>query len=350
VLSFQATHLLEIDLKEGAVSGAKLYTSDGHNAWNESADSLKIEAAARGTVLEVALPLSAFPDFEVCDDFRLATVIGQNQRDLQVIPASGPAQLVMPDLGTSAVVLSVDDLQGDDHGPGSYTYPTDGVFKPGVFDLKHLEVGYDAKNLIVKVSFYGPILNPWGSPNNLALQTIDVYVDKDPGAGTGARKLLPGRNASLPKGDGWDVAMWAEGWTPGVYAPDANGEAKRVDGVDYKILVDPAAQQVTIRIPLSVFGDKFDPKQAGYAVAVLSQDGFPAAGVWRVRDIEATNSQWRLGGAPADVNHTRIIDLIQANDVTPSQADMLSKYLAATGDISQLTPDDFGMVPLLIAK
>jgi hypothetical protein len=135
-----------------------------------------------------------------------------------------------------------------------------------------------------------------------------------------------------------------------VHAPDANGEAKRVDGVDYKILVDPAAQQVAIRIPLSVFGDKFDPKQAGYAVAVLSQDGFPAAGVWRVRDIEATNSQWRLGGAPADVNHTRIVDLIQAKDVAPSQEEMLSTYPAATGDIGQLTPEDFGKVPLLIAK
>ena len=182
-------------------------------------------------MLEAALPLDTFPDFEVGDDFRLTAVIGQNQRDLQSVPANGPAQLVMPDLGTSAVVLSVDDPQGDDHGPGTYTYPTDAIFKPGVFDLKHLEVGYDAKNLIVKVSFYGPIPNPWGSPNNLAVQTLDVYVDKDPGASTGARQLFPGRNAALPRGDGWDVAMWAEGWTPGVYAPDANGMAKRVSMV-----------------------------------------------------------------------------------------------------------------------
>jgi carbohydrate-binding DOMON domain-containing protein len=266
------------------------------------------------------------------------------------VPSSGPAQLVMPDLGTSAVVLSVDDPQGDDHGPGTYTYPTDGVFKAGVFDLKHLEIGYDAKNLIVKVGFYGPIPNPWGSPNNLALQTIDVYVDKDPGAGTGARMLLPGRNAALPKGDGWDVAMWAEGWTPSVFAPDANGTAQHVDNVDYKILVDPAAQQVTLRIPLSVFGEKFDPKTAGYVVGVMSQDGFPAAGVWRVRDVEATNSQWRLGGAPVDVNHTRIVDLIQAQGATPTQEGGLSKYPAATGDPGALTPDDFPIVPLLVVK
>jgi alpha-amylase/alpha-mannosidase (GH57 family) len=350
VFGFQATHLLQIDLKAGKVAGAKLYTSDGYSGWVPAREQPSSAAVAQGRVLEASLPLQSFPDFATGDDFRLAVVVGQDQRDLQIVPSGGPAQIVMPDLGTSTVVLSIDDPPGDDHGPGSYTYPTDAVFKSGVFDLKNFEVSYDAKNVIFKVSFYGPIPNPWGSPNNLALQTIDVYVDKDPGKGTGARQWLPGRNAALPTGDGWDIAMWAEGWTPGVYAPDANGGAIHVDNVDYKILVDPAAQRVTIRVPLSVFGASFDPGQAGYAVAVLSQDGFPAAGVWRVRDVEASSSQWRLGGSPADVNHTRIIDLIQASDVKPAQEEELSQYPAKTGDVGALTPDDFAIVPLIVAK
>ena len=101
---------------------------------------------------------------------------------------------------------------------------------------------------------------------------------------------------------------------------------------------------------MSVFGDNFDPAKAGYAAAVLSQDGFPAAGVWRVRDVEATNSQWKLGGAPADMNHTRIIDFVQAADAKPTQEEALSNYPAATGDIGQLTPDDFAIIPLLKAQ
>ncbi len=349
VFGFPATHLLQIDLKDGTIADTKLYVPGGRNTWAEAPQQPDITAAAKGSVLEAALPMSTFADFEAGDDFRLVAVIGQNQRDLQIVPGNGPAQIVLPDLGTSTAVLSVDDPTGDDHGPGSYTYPTDGVFKPGVFDIKHFDVSYDAKNLIMKLTFNGPIPNPWGSSNNLALQTLDFYIDKDPGAGTGARKLLPGRNAALPKGDGWDIAMWAEGWTPGVYAPDENGDAKRIDGVDYKIIVDPAAQQATVRIPLSVFGDDFDPMKAGYAATVLSQDGFPAAGVWRVRDVEATNSQWKLGGAPDDVNHTRIIDLVQPAGAKPTQEEALSKYPAATGDIGALTPDDFAIVPLLKA-
>jgi hypothetical protein len=72
--------------------------------------------------------------------------------------------------------------------------------------------------------------------------------------------------------------------------------------------------------------------------------------VWRVRDVEAANSQWRLGGAPADVNHTRIIDYAQAADVTPAQEEALSRYPASTGDIGQLTSDDFALIPLLTAQ
>ncbi len=44
----------------------------------------------------------------------------------------------------------------------------------------------------------------------LALETIDCYVDWDPSKGTGARWLLPCRNAPLTPGCGWYIALWAE--------------------------------------------------------------------------------------------------------------------------------------------
>ena len=40
----------------------------------------------------------------------------------------------------------------------------------------------------------GPVENVWGSPNGLSIQTFDIYIDQD-GAGSGARLMLPGRNA-----------------------------------------------------------------------------------------------------------------------------------------------------------
>ncbi len=340
LLGIAATHLFEWD---GETLTAYAASEDG---WQEIGPAG--QAAAAANLLEAAIPWEAISnELEAGDDLRLVTVLlpGGDQ-----LPFNGPAQIVLPDLGTSLTLLTVEDPAGDDNGPGTYTYPTDGVFEPQVFDLQSFTVAYDEKNLIFKFAFYGPIPNPWGSGNNLALQTLDVYVDKDPGAGTGARLLLPGRNAALESGNGWEVAIWAEGWTPQILAPDPeSGEPRQITGASFKIIVDPAAQTVTLRVPLSVFGEG-DPSQWGYAAAVLSQEGFPATGVWRVRDVEASPSQWRFGGAPADINHTRIIDLAWPAEASPTQAEILSAYEGKTGSLEALTADDFAQIPLLLVK
>lgn len=302
-------------------------------------------AASGDSGFEFSIPLTEFGDLEAGDEIRLMVVL---QPANQQLPADGPGQVIIPDLGLSTLIFEIEDPEDDDHGPGSYTYPTDNVFTAGAFDLKSFRVSYDDKNLIFKIGFYGPVPNPWGSPNNLAIQTLDVYVDKDPGAGTGARLLLPGRNAALSKGNGWEYAIWAEGWTPQVLAPDASTlEPKQVTEASFKILVDPAARTVTLRVPRAVFGDG-DPTQWGYAAVVLGQEGFPSAGVWRVRDVNTKAEQWRFGGAPADVNHTRILDVIWQKGKTPTQEEMLSIYPASNADIASLKADDFAQLELLL--
>jgi hypothetical protein len=177
-----------------------------------------------------------------------------------------------------------------------------------------------------------------------------VYVDKDPGAGTGARLLLPGRNAALEQGDGWEYAVWAEGWTPQFISPDpVSLEPKQVTGVDFKVIVDPATSMVTLRVPRSAFGDG-DPSQWGFAAAVLGQEGYPSTGVWRVRDVNQIAEQWKFGGAPDDTNHTRIIDLIWPDGQSPTQEEMLSTYTGSKSDPGRLMPEDFAQLKLLLAK
>ncbi|MGE5461778.1 MAG: glucodextranase DOMON-like domain-containing protein, partial [Syntrophothermus sp.] len=338
LLGIAATHAIEWNGKD-----LQLYLA-GKDGWSQG--SATGEAAFSSGTLEASVPWSAFGDLQAGDDLRLVSVVMPSG---DLLPASGPAQIVLPDLGTSNSILAVEDPQGDDHGPGSYTYPTDGVFAAQAFDIKSFSAGYDDKNLIFKISFYGPIPNPWGSPNNLAIQTLDVYVDKDPGAGTGARLLLPGRNAALEKGNGWEVAVWAEGWTPQVVAPDPQTlEPKQINGVDFKVIVDPATSTVTLRVPRSAFGEG-DPSTWGYVAMVMGQEGYPSTGVWRVRDVTRSAEQWHFGGAPDDSNHTRIIDLVWS-DATPTQEDMLSSYTGSTADVGGLSADDFAQIKLLTAK
>ncbi len=193
VLGIGATHLIEVT---PAARSAALWTATGANsAWEQAKGAITV--TVESGVLEMAIPLNLLGELEAGDDLRLTAVASTGPRDMQTMPADGPAQVVVPDLGTTTIMISVDDPQGDDNGPGTYTYPTDGVFKAGVFDIKQFTVGYDEKNVVFRFVFYGPVPNPWGSPNNLAVQTLDVYVDQDPGAGTGNRLLLPGRNAAL---------------------------------------------------------------------------------------------------------------------------------------------------------
>jgi alpha-amylase/alpha-mannosidase (GH57 family) len=341
LLGFNASHLIEINLE---ANKGQLYTATS-TTWIKG--TAEITSAIKGTILEVAVPLSVFGDLQAGDVMKLAAVVSSGLRDMQALPNGGPGQIILPDLGNITTILDVVDPTGDDHGPGSYTYPTDTVFTPGVFDITEFTVGVGESDISFTFKFAGEVPNSWNSGNNLSLQTLDVYVDKDPGTGTGSRLLLPGRNAALANGNGWDYVVWAEGWTPGIYSPDPSTlEPKAINGADFKIIVDTSKSTVTLRVPRDVFGEG-DPSTWGYLAIVMSQDGYPSPGVWRVRDVQAEAAQWKIGGGADGVtNQTRIMDMVW-NDASISQEQMLSSFTPSTLDVGSLGPDDFPNLQLL---
>jgi alpha-amylase/alpha-mannosidase (GH57 family) len=302
---------------------------------------------AEGGLVEMAIPLSALGGLSAGTSLKLAVVINP-QEDL--FPLGGPAQLQIPDLGETTLILEVQDPVGDDFGPGTYEYPTDVVFEESVFDLQSFKVGMDAENIVLTFEMVGPVDNPWGSPNGLSVQTMDVYIDTDPGEGTGARLLLPGRNAALQEGYGWEAAIWTEGWTPQVVTVDPETLEPKEDSEAtgaMTVVVDAARRTVTVRVPLA-FLPEGDPTQWGYAAAVLGQEGYPSEGVWRVRNVSLFPAQYIFGGASADSNHTRIIDLALPEGQTPDQAALLSSYPSASGLMDEMTADDFAQIPILL--
>jgi hypothetical protein len=66
-----------------------------------------------------------------------------------------------------------------------------------------------------------------------------------------------------------------------------------------------------------------------------------------VRDVEQSAQQFRLGGAPDDANHTRIIDVATATE--GEQEQLLSEYPAAPS-VDGLSANDFGLIPLIAAQ
>ncbi len=315
-------------------------------AW-VAAQDLTGQAMLGDGLVEFSLPLAIFGDIAAGDTLKMALVV---EPDEVILPQAGPAQVIIPSMGDITVILQVDDPEGDDFGPGTYTYPQDAVFNESVFDATYFEVGFDEEYLVVTFRFVGDVENPWGSPIGLSVQTMDVYIDKDPGGGTGSRMLLPGRNAALMAGYGWDIAIWAEGWNSQVVQvdPDSLNPAFYSEASSaMKIIVDPGQKAVVIRIPLIFLGEG-NPADWTYAGVVLGQEGYPSEGVWRVRDVEMNAAQWRFGGAPSARNHTRIIDLILPEDTQPDQATLLADFPVSQGSVDSLSPDDFAQIPMLI--
>jgi hypothetical protein len=129
--------------------------------------------------------------------------------------------------------------------------------------------------------------------------------------------------------------------------PDEGGAPVELSGENVKLIVDPVQRAATLRVPLDRFGAGVDPMTWGYAAAVLSQDGFPAPGVRRVRDVLPQAEQWRIGGGPDDTNQTRIMDLAWPVGALPDQSEILSSYPPSQASVGDLSPDDFAQTPLL---
>ena len=344
ILGFRAGFAIEVSPAAGDVT-ARLLRQGKYQTWDPTAADVK--AAMSGRTVEIALALASFADLQTGDLVNAQVVIASGNRDLAIFPSNGPVQLAVPDLGASKMVLEVKDPLGDDHGPGTYVYPTDPVFEKSAFDIVSFTVSESDKSLRFLFRMAGPIGNPWGSGIGLSLQAFDVYIDTDPGEGTGNRKLLEGRNASLPKAFGWEYAIWVEGWSQKLLVPDAAGKPAELPGSPVKAVVNAARGEVMIIVSKEVLG-KIVPSACAYLGIVLSQDGFPSSGVRRVRDVLPQAAQWRIGGAPSDTNHTRIMDVAWPDGVLPRQEDFLSVYPPSQEkNIDLLGPDDFAQVPML---
>lgn len=315
LLGFDATHLLRYDDATGACLSSTLL---GPNTVNEYPQNCTpVEAARSQSVLEIGIPLTELGAVGAGDRIvvRVAT-------DQQLAPSDGAVAFPAPDVAGFEPTVDLIDPSGDDVGAGAYTYPTDAVFTPGSFDLVGFRSGVSGDDAVFSFAVEGAVTNPWNSPVGLATQTFDVYLDLDPGAGTGRSELLDGRNARLPDGHGWEAALTIEGWDSAVATADGEGYSETTPTMS--ILVLATEGRVTVRVPLAALPAGYDPSTTAVAVALLGQEGFPSAGVRRVRDVADTASQWAFGsgGAPtSSAGGTRVIDALDPDGDQPGLAD-----------------------------
>ena len=345
-LGMEATHLLSWrgvapTTVRGPVTLPALGTGDGLVDAGMLNEPESITAGFDGTRVEFSIPLGSLGPVEVGDAVAFRLVDRAGGPESTTAPSTGPGVMVVPSLSDVAAAVEATDPEGDDHGPGTYTYPTDPAFPPGSYDLTGFTVGESGDELVFTFDIAAPVLNSWDSPNGLSIQTFDVYVDTDPETANGARRFLPGRNASWESGSGWDRALTIEGWYPALYVAEADGTTTETEPT-FKVLVFSDKGRVTVRIPRELFGDG-DPSEWSYAVAVMSQEGYPSNGVRRIRDVETAAAQYRIGGGDGAINGTRILDLLAP--VSGLQEAMLAGYdPITTGSVDDLGDDEFAQV------
>ncbi len=342
VLGFGSTAYIEISGAGGSWQ-LSVFGRGRYQEWARLKDLKSV--AVDGKIVECAVPLDLLGEVPPGSAVRARAAYSVGTRDAQLLPESGPLRVVLPLAAQAEPFLTVEDPQGDDNGPGTYTYPLDPVFKPGVFDILSFTAAETERDLVFSFTMRTPIDNPWGSAIGLSIQTFDIYIDTDPGKATGSRMLLEGRNAALEQGNGWDYAVWVEGWSQKLFVVDASGKPSEAPGSPAKATVDAPKGIVVISLPKKLFAGRGTPAQWGYAAMVLSQDGFPSPGVRRVRDVKQAAEQWRLGGALPGSNATRIVDLAWSGE--PSQAQILSRFQPVAADsLGTAPPEAFAQIPL----
>ncbi len=201
-------------------------------------------------------------------------------------------------------VGGLSDPAGDDNGPGTYRYPTNGAFNPGAFDLTGLDVFTDGPDVVFVARIAGDVRNPFGG-DQISIQRFNVYLGA--GGATGAVPALPGTNADTASP--WSAAVVGDGRfdSAGVYAP--GGTTPVVRGT---MLAVPRTRQIAVVVPRSALGG-VDLATARYGTAMLG-NAEPGEGIGFIRpvyDLDYWSSpppgmdwvtQFRFGGGAGEID------------------------------------------------
>ncbi|CAD5243275.1 glucodextranase DOMON-like domain-containing protein [Thermococcus camini] len=259
---------------------------------------------------------------------------------LEVI--STPVELKLPTEVKGVTIADIADPEGDDHGPGSYVYPTDGVFVDGAFDLLRFRMLEQTDSYVMEFYFKDLGGNPWNGPNGFSLQIIEVYLDFKDGGNSTAIKMFPdgpGANVNLDPNHPWDVAFRIAGWDYGNLIILPNGTVYQGE---MQISADPVKNAVIVKVPKKYIAINEDYGLWG-DVLVGSQDGY-GPDKWRTVAVDA--EQWKLGGADpqAVINGVtpRVLDELVPQGFEPTQEEQLSSY-----DANDMKLATVSAIPLL---
>lgn len=208
--------------------------------------------------------------------------------------------------------VSLKDPVGDDDGPGTYTYPTDPVYKPGSFDMTSFEVEEKGGEVIFRVGIRVPVEDPWDSKswggNGFSLQFIQVYIDTKPDGGF--CEGLPGLNIQFKEGQCYEKVV--------LISPQPkerlHSEVQQKAGKLKEAVVIPKATRARGKV-IEAVADAKDlggplGKGTGFQVIMQSNEGYPDAKDLLTRKVNEYAGQHRFGGGSDYDCDPHVIDIL----------------------------------------
>jgi hypothetical protein len=220
----------------------------------------------------------------------------------------------------AAQAVEFTDPKGDDKGPGNYTYPTDGVYKAGSFDITKFSAIESNVDVDFQVEVAAGLEDPWGMGGGFAVQMVFIFIKTGPGGYTDAP---PGLNIQFDKGSEWnklvilspqkkarvtgEVSSKAAKWAKDIVVPNlTRGRGRVISG--------------TVQLADLLHNGKAGDTDAwGYQVVMQSNEGFPAAGDLLTRKVNEYEGQHRFGGGNDGDCDPHVMDVLDGPEAKQSE-------------------------------
>jgi carbohydrate-binding DOMON domain-containing protein len=225
--------------------------------------------------------------------------------------------------------VSFKDPVWDDNGPGTYTYPTDGVYKPGSFDLTSFKMKVSGGKANIEVGQNSQLQDKcWAMQYGFCVQMVFVFIKTDPN--TGHTESLPGLNVQFAPDAGWNKVIIISPQPPTRVRQEV--ETKVAKGLQADVVIPNrvrgAGNAISMSVDLKDLGAG-DPTKWGYQVVMQSNEGFPAATDLLTRKVNEYEGQHRFGGGNDGDCDPHVMDLLAGNGTgDKSEIDLQHTMLA----------------------
>jgi carbohydrate-binding DOMON domain-containing protein len=224
------------------------------------------------------------------------------------------------------------DPINDEHGYGSYQYPSNIAFKPyqGLFDIIEFKVLPGEAGLIYFDTRFAKITNPWVAPEGFIHENIRIFINKQPNQGLTVLPY-PGANIKFNPKYGWEVCLRIVGWGNSQLLTLEDHNIVRTRSLKVELLSDH--QTIRASVPEQYIGTPL--KSWHYYVLVGSYDGF---GEDFFRKIATKSGEWVIGGGNNPNIEPRVLDLLASKNGPHNQEKQLRSFDPQTGQLAELYP------------